>query len=42
MIAVLTAIKYLSQITDQLFETQMQRAAIRISARSRLFNHQAI
>jgi hypothetical protein len=42
MIAVLAAIKYLSQITDQLFETQMQRAAIRISARSRLFNHHVI
>ncbi len=36
MIAVLAAIKYLGQITDKLFETHMQRAAVRIGARSQL------
>jgi hypothetical protein len=36
MIAALAALDYLSQLTDRLFETQMQRAAVRISARSRL------
>jgi hypothetical protein len=35
MIAALAAIKYLGQITDRFFEGQMQRAAIRIRARSR-------
>jgi hypothetical protein len=36
MIAVLAALNYLALFTDRLFETQMQRAAIRISTRSRL------
>jgi hypothetical protein len=39
MIAALAAIKYLGQITDRFFETQMQRAAIRIRARSRRSPH---
>ncbi len=42
MIAAIAVIKYLGQITDRFFETQMQRAAIRISTHSRLFSQQAI
>jgi hypothetical protein len=34
MIAALTAIEYLSRIADRFFEAQMQRAAIRIQART--------
>jgi hypothetical protein len=34
MIAALAAIRFLSQFTDRMFESQMQRAAVRISARS--------
>jgi hypothetical protein len=40
MIAALAAIEYLGRITDKLFEAQMQRAAIRIRARSQRFPHQ--
>jgi hypothetical protein len=31
------ALKYLSRMTDQIFETQMQRAACKISARQHVF-----
>jgi hypothetical protein len=37
MIAAFAALNYLSQIADRLFESQMQRAAIRIRARSERF-----
>jgi len=40
MIAALAAIEYLGRITDKLFEAQMQRAAIRIRARSQRFPRQ--
>jgi hypothetical protein len=33
----ITALKYLSEITDRLFETHMQRAALRIIAGTQLF-----
>jgi hypothetical protein len=39
MIAAIAAFKYLGQITDRFFEAQMQRAAIRIGARSQRFPH---
>jgi hypothetical protein len=35
----IAALKYLGQITDLLFEAQMERAARRISARQQLFPH---
>jgi hypothetical protein len=34
MIALVAAAQYLSQITDMLFEAQMQQAAIKIRVRS--------
>lgn len=37
MIAAFAAFDYLRQIADRLFEAQMQRAAIRIRARSQRF-----
>jgi hypothetical protein len=40
MIVAIAAIKYLGQITDRFFEAQMQRAAVRIRARSERFPHQ--
>jgi len=40
MIAALAAIEYIGRITDRFFEAQMQRAAIRIKARSQYFHHQ--
>jgi hypothetical protein len=40
MIAALAAIEYLGRITDKLFEAQMQRAAIRIRARSQRYPRQ--
>jgi|HubBroStandDraft_6_1064221.scaffolds.fasta_scaffold801538_2 hypothetical protein len=33
------ALKFLSQMTDQIFETQMQRAAQKITARQHVFGH---
>ncbi|MGO9700126.1 MAG: hypothetical protein ACLPX7_12805 [Xanthobacteraceae bacterium] len=33
------AVKYLSQVTDQFFESMMCRAARRISERQQLFPH---
>jgi hypothetical protein len=33
------ALKYLGLVTDQFFEWQMRRAAIRISVRQHLFPH---
>jgi hypothetical protein len=36
---VLAALKFLSRVTDQFFERQMRRAALKISARQRLFPH---
>ena len=33
----LTALRYLAEITDRCFEARMQRAAVRIKARSQLF-----
>ncbi len=35
----ITALKYLGLVTEQVFEWQMRRAAIRISARQHLFPH---
>jgi hypothetical protein len=35
------ALKYLSQKTDEFFETRMERAAQRIAERGRLFPHRA-
>jgi hypothetical protein len=32
-----TALKFLSQLTDRIFEKQMQRAAVKITAREKLF-----
>jgi len=32
------ALKYLSRMTDQIFETKMQRAAQKISARRHIFD----
>jgi len=40
MIAPLAAFEFLGRITDKFFEAQMQRAAIRIQARSQHFPHQ--
>ena len=41
----LATLKYLGQLTDQfveqLFERQMRRAAVRISARQQLFPHRS-
>jgi hypothetical protein len=37
MIAVLAVIEYLGRITDKFFEAQLERAAIRIEARSQCF-----
>jgi hypothetical protein len=37
MIAALTAIKYLSELTDRFFEARMQHAAVKIQARSQRF-----
>ena len=37
MIAAFAALHYLSQIADRVFESQMQRAAIRIRVRSEHF-----
>ncbi len=34
---VMTALKFLSQITDAIFASQMQRAAVRIAAREHTF-----
>jgi hypothetical protein len=38
----LTALRYLGQIADRFFESQMQRAAVRIRARSQRFPVQGI
>jgi len=35
------ALNYLSRITNAIFERQMRRAAMRISARQHLFPHRA-
>ncbi len=35
------ALKYLSQITNEIFESQMHRAALRISARQHFFLRRA-
>jgi hypothetical protein len=35
----IAALEFLSRLTDQLFETQMQRAARKISARAFFFPH---
>jgi hypothetical protein len=35
--SMLAALRFLGQITDQLFERQMRRAALKISARQQLF-----
>jgi hypothetical protein len=35
----LIALKYLGLVTEQVFEWQMRRAAIRIGARQHLFPH---
>jgi hypothetical protein len=32
-----TALKYLSRMADVIFESQMQRAAVRITARQQVF-----
>ncbi len=37
MIVAIGAFKYLGQITDRLFEAQMQRAAVRIGVGSQRF-----
>ena len=39
MLAALAAMEYLGRITDKFFEARMQRAAIRIRARSQYFPH---
>jgi hypothetical protein len=36
------AVKYLTQVTDQFFEWQMRRAALKISARQQLFPHHSM
>jgi hypothetical protein len=33
-----TALKYLSQMTDSIFASQMERAALRICARQQMFS----
>lgn len=33
------ALEFLSRLTDQLFETQMRRAARKIAARAQIFPH---
>jgi hypothetical protein len=38
MIAVLATINYLGRITDRFFESQMQRAAVRIRTNSQRFH----
>lgn len=35
----LTLLKYLGVVTDEFFERQMRRAAVRISARQHIFPH---
>jgi len=37
----IAAVKYLSQTIDRIFESQMRRAACRISARQQLFPRHA-
>jgi hypothetical protein len=36
-----TALKYLSRMTDRIFETQMRRAAVKITARQHVFSRRA-
>jgi hypothetical protein len=36
-----SALKYLSQITNDIFERQMRRAALRINANQHFFPHRA-
>jgi hypothetical protein len=36
-----TALKFLSRMTDQVFETQMRRAALKITARQQMFHRRA-
>jgi hypothetical protein len=35
------ALKFLSRITDEIFASQMQRAAVKITARHQIFTHRA-
>jgi hypothetical protein len=35
------ALRYLSQMTNEIFESKMRRAALKISARQQLFPHHA-
>jgi hypothetical protein len=37
IIPMTTALKYLSQLTERIFEKQMRRAAVKISAREKFF-----
>ncbi len=37
-----SALKYLSRMADAIFETQMQRAAVRITARQQVFRHRSV
>ena len=39
MIAALAAIEYLGELTDRFFAARMQRAAVRIVARSECLTH---
>lgn len=41
MTSATAALKYLSRLTDEIFAQQMQRAAVRISAREQLFHRRA-
>jgi hypothetical protein len=41
MAAMTAALKYLSQVTDQIFTTQMQRAAQKICERQQVFHRRA-
>ncbi len=36
-----SALNYLSRMTDQIFEAQMQRASEKIAERQRIFNRRA-
>ena len=36
------ALKYLSRMTDAIFASQMQRAAVKISARQQVFPRRAV
>jgi hypothetical protein len=37
-----SALRYLTQLTDRIFEKQMQRAAVKITARQKFFHRHLV